>query len=445
LQGVTCVGASIAAGVGATLAVLAGGSVLASPAATAAQFITGHEVGADLVVEAGGGAYLVSPSAPQNARARPSARVWAAAPGATFGPARLLLRSTRSDRVVDTGIASGGSGVIVVQRVAGRRRAVRLVRFDRGARLGRSVTLSRGSRSDFAASDTADSGAVVVVWFRHRDGGRWRLEAALREPGAETFGAPRAVSDWVRRACCTAVAAAVGDRGDAVVAWSSTARPGVRAALRRAGGGFARARLLAGDASGAAATAVGADGTAVVLYGRQRVLGREHEGLWLHRAVGPRGDLGAAERLATGAPVTVAAATVTPAGRVLVGWIDEAAERVHLAEAGPGEPFGDSGPLGRRVTGEAVVVAGDDAGRAVLAWSERLGGRVLRQRAVASVRPAGQAAFGAAQDLGLPWRAAEARSARLLPSAGALVLWKGARYRGPGGRRAVLLATRVRG
>ena len=202
---------------------------------------------------------------------------------------------------MDAGVAADGSGVIVVQA----RRSVRAVAFGPGGALGRPAALSApGARADFAASAVASSGAAVVVWFRHRSAGRWRLEAATRAPGARRFGAPEPLSAFVRRPCCTSVSVAIGERGDAVATWSSTARPAVWAALRRPGQRFGRPQRLAADASDAPRAVVGADGAAAVIYSTQHVPLRASDGLQLHRA-SPRGAFGAAEHVNGGGGVTV--------------------------------------------------------------------------------------------------------------------------------------------
>ena len=205
--------------------------VVAAPA-SAAQVIAPRDVAARLAVGPDGRAFVVSPSARSGANALSSIRRRAARPGAAFGPSRALMGPAAGARPVDAGVAADGSGVIIVQA----RRSVRAVAFGPSGALGAPAALSApGARADFAASAVAPSGAAVVVWFRHRGAGRWRLEAATREPGARRFGPPEPVSAFVRRPCCTSVSVAIGERGDAVVTWSSTSRPAVWAALRRPG------------------------------------------------------------------------------------------------------------------------------------------------------------------------------------------------------------------
>ena len=216
---------------------------------------------------------------------------------------------------------------------------------------------------------------------------RWRLEAATREPGGARFGAPRPISAFVRRPCCTSVSVAIGARGDAVATWTSTARPAVWAALRRAGRGF-RAAAAAGRATGSTRSrvVVGAGGAAALTYSTQHVPLRATDGLQLHRA--PRGGpFGPAEHVNPGSGVTVAAAAVTDAGRVLIAWRDRCAAR---ACTSPRPRRASRWPPRRArpdVTAERLAVAADDDGRAVVAWSQRRRRRP-REQAFAAMRPA---------------------------------------------------------
>ncbi|HEX5899313.1 MAG TPA: hypothetical protein VFY32_07930 [Solirubrobacteraceae bacterium] len=414
--------------------------VLAAPA-SAAQVIAPRDVAARLAVGPDGRAFVVSPSARPDSHALSSIRRRAARPGAAFGPSRALMGSAAGRRPVDAGVAADGSGVIVVQA----HRSVRAVAFGAGGALGRPAALSApGARADFAASAVAPSGAAVVVWFRHRSEGRWRLEAATRAPGARSFGSPEPLSAFVRRPCCTSVSVAIGERGDAVATWSSTARPAVWAALRRPGQRFGRPRRLAIEASDAPRAFVGAGGAAVVLYSTQHVPLRTGDGLQLHRA-SPAGAFGPAEHVNGGGGVTVADAAVTPAGRVLVAWCDQVhGARVHVSEAAPRAPLAATAELGADARPKRLAVAADDSGRAAVAWSQRASSAAAyRERAVAALRPAGDAPFGAAVALGSPWRATQPALARLVPGGGALVTWNAARYGGPAQRRSALLVTRL--
>ena len=422
--------------------------VVALPATAwgaAGQVITTRDVGASVAVGAAGRAFVVTPSGRRDSRALVSVQARFAAPGTAFGRPRTLMRSTRSARAVDAGVAADGSGVIVVQGLRGRHRSVRVATFDARGRVGRPVAISsRRDDADFAALAVARSGAAVVVWFGHRSASRWRLEASTRDRGAATFGPPQPLSAFVRRPCCTSVSVAIAERGDAVATWSSTARPAVWAALRGPGHEFRRPQRLAADASDVPRAVVGPGGAAALLYSTQHVPLRAGDGLQLHRAP-PGGAFGAAEHVNPGGGVTIGDAAVTAAGHVLVAWRDQVhGARVHLSEAGPGEPLAATAELGANVSAKRIALAADEAGRAVVAWSQRAStAPVYSERAIAAIRPAPGAPFGAAVALGRPWRAAEPGLARLVPGGGALVAWNGARYGGPARHRSALLVTRV--
>ena len=410
--------------------------------AASEQVVAVRDVGADVTVDDAGRAFLVSPSARDGAQSGSSVRVRSAAPGAAFGAPRTLMRSSRTDRAVDAGLADDGSGVIVVQRTRRSHRRVLAAGFDARGRVGRMAMLSRGAHADFAASAVAPSGAAVVVWFRHR-GPRWRLEASVREAGSTAFGSPEALSAYAWRACCTRVSVAIGARGHAVATWRSTARPAVWAALRSPGRAFRAARRLTSDASNAPEAVAGSDGTAAVTYSAQHVPLRSSDGLQLHRAVGD-GAFGPPERLNPGGGVTLGEAAVSPAGTVIVAWVNRSDARVRVSEAGPAAPPVVTGVLGAHVTPDGLAVAAGDDGRALVAWSERVSGTpAYAVRAMAATRDAPDAEFGAPAALGPAWRAVEPRLARLVPGGGALVLWRGASYGAPPVRHEALTVTRL--
>jgi hypothetical protein len=430
----------------ATCVIVLLGVCLPVPSRAATEQVIGsRDLGADVAVDGAGRAFLVSLSTGNDPGTFASVPTRRAAPDAGFGRARILLRSSRTDRAVDAGVAADGSGVIVVQSIRGADRRVRVVTFGARGAVSAPVTVSApGDRADFAAAAFAPSGAGVILWFRHRTDRRWRLEAAIREPGGAAFGPAQPVSRFVRRACCSAVSVAIGARGDAVAAWTSTSRSGVWAALRSPGRGFRRPQRVARKADDLPRAYVGSGGMAALIYSVQHVPRRAGDGLALHRAA--RGHaFGAAAHVNPGGGVTVGDAAVTPSGRVMLAWIDQVhGARVHLSEAAPAQPPVETTALGTSVTPEAVAVAADDDGRAVVAWSELASAEpAYRERPVAATRPAVGAAFGPTVALGGPWRAAAPVLARLVPGGGALVVWHGARYGGRTDRRAALAVARV--
>jgi hypothetical protein len=429
----------------ACLLVLLGVALPSMAQAGSEQVIAARDVSAQVVVDGAGRAFLVSPSAWQESGTLSSIRVRSAAPGAVFGPSRMLMRSSRSEHAVDAGVAADGRGVIVVQGVRRSERRVLMVPFHARGTVGKPVTLSAPSaRADFAASAVARNGAAVVVWFRHGPDRRWRLEAAIREPGVAAFGPAVPVSAFVRRACCTSVSVAIGERGDAVATWSSTSRPGVWATLRRPGRGFRRSQLLAKDASDLPHAIVGAGGTAAVIYSRQHVPLRADDGLAVHRAAST-GAFGAAAHVNSGGGATIADAAITPAGSMIVAWTDQVhGGRVHLSEAGSGEALVATGELGTSVIANRVSVAADGDGRVAVAWSELVStAPAYREQVVAATRDGRAAPFGPPIALGRPWRAAAPAVARLVPGGGALVVWRGAHFGGRAKRRAALAVTRL--
>ena len=142
--------------------------------------------------------------------------------------------------------------------------------------------------------------------------------------------------------------------------------------------------------------------------------------------------------------MTIAAAAVTPAGRVLLAWRDQVhGARVHLSEAAPGQPLAAIGELGADVSAQApspwrppTTGARSSPGRS--------GSRPRREQGFAALRaPAAPAPFATAVALGTAWPAADHGLARLLPGGGALVAWNGARFGPPARRRSALLVTRL--
>jgi hypothetical protein len=419
-----------------------GGSAHAAPRSQ--QFIAAGDIGADLAVGDDGRAFLATLDAQRDSGGSVAVRLRRARPGAGFGPPRTLRRFRALRRDVRVGVAADGSGVIAMRAVRRTHRRVAVAGFDARGRVGRAVIVSRGNAADLAALDVARSGAAVVVWFRHGRGRRWRLEAATREPGSAAFGRATPVSGFVRRPCCTSVSAAIGERGDAVVTWTSTSRPAVWAALRGPGRGFRGPQRLSANAADAPRAAVGAGGTAAVLYSAQHVPLRPGDGLQLHRAA-PGGPFGPPEQVNPGGGVTIGEATVAPDGRVLIGWIDGARATVNVSEAAPGGPLVDAGELGANVAPGRVAVAADDNGRAAVAWAQLAStAPAPRERAVAALRPGPGAPFGPPVALGRPWREAGPEMAGLLPRGGALVVWRGARFSGPAPRRTALAIARLR-
>jgi hypothetical protein len=352
-----------------------------------------------LAVDRSGKAFAVDASAS-------SVRVASARPDGPIGPWRTVVRAADGERVMDAAVGAGGRGIAVLQRG----RTLRVVTLA-----GRVVG---GAEADSAASAVAPNGAAIVVWFRHREDGRWRLEASVRDARARRFGAPQPLTPFVRRACCTTVSAAIGQRGRAVVTWTSSSRPAVWAALRDPGRRFGRSERLSAAAADAPKAVVG--GVAAVVYSTQHVPLRPSDGLQVRRAT--RGRFGPAEHVNPGGGVTVADIAITTAGRVAVAWTDDVhGDRVHVSEAQPAGPLRATAELGTEVSSRALAVDADDEGRAVVAWSQRVS--AAREQIRAATRATDSAPFEPAASLGHAWPTTEPEEARLAPT-GAVLLWR---------------------
>ena len=181
-----------------------------------------------------------------------------APPGGALGPPRVLG-------------AAGYAGVAAGVDATGRATAL-LTRAERLAVVADGAApawVSRaGRRTRWARLAVAPTGAAVAAWLE-RSRRRWRIVAAVREPGAPAFAAPETVSGPV--AADTRITAAVGGRGDALLAWTRAAYSYLpaAAALRRPGGRFS-APVPIEPKVGQLRLAVAGDGSAMIALSRMR-------------------------------------------------------------------------------------------------------------------------------------------------------------------------------
>ena len=222
------------------------------------------------------GAVVAVPTGAAPAPGTPSAY---GAPPATleWGPVKTLARNPRGESLVVD--ARGNTTVVWASSL--RRGTVVALRRPAGGSWGRPVVIGRGYAPEVAADAR---GNVTVVWLTQRRGftdgvaaarrpaaGRWsdpvRLSQDRRVPGypddgEDVYGAAR-------------VDLAVSPRGRAVVAWDWGSEPRdkpwrIQSAQRAPGGSWSEPRNVTRP-TGANSPQVGiaADGTAVLLYGRQ--------------------------------------------------------------------------------------------------------------------------------------------------------------------------------
>lgn len=320
-----------------------------------------------------------------------------ASPGAAFAPVRPL--ETPGYGVVRVGVDAAGTTTALLER--DQRYSVST---DGAPRVALSVRRSRAA--DLAV---APGGAAVVAWLE-RDGGRWRVAAAMREGGV--FGPAERVSGPVPGD--TQIIAAVGSRGDALLAWTESSeygKPGF-AAVRRPGGRF-RAPVEVTRRTARFLPAVGEDGTILLALSRQ---GPYDVRVFHGRLTRPQ-----TIRCYSG----LHAATVAPDGRALVlcqrrrleTW--EGRGRLRRTARLP------TGPL----SGAAEVDVAAD-GSALVTWSRAGDGPYASDRVMAALR-SGEGAFAAPVAITADFPAVEPVAAKLLSGGGAVVI---AETFGEGGR-----------
>ena len=301
---------------------------------------------------------------------------------ATATPARGRLRTSRSRRFTHVVWDSAGRGIAarIVERRRGRA-GYGVVEVGRLTASGRIVAVKSLTKIPTSASGLAlaanGTGDVLAAWTTRRGPGttgRIQIAQGTTARGLRVSGG---VSG---KGAASRAAAAINDRGDAVVAFVEDGR--ARAAFTSNEGVFASAQDLgpANQNSAVLSTAVGPQGHAVVAWSEFAVTGDTYEGP-------PVTTVRAATKLplkdfAPAAQVLDTAATLTrfgpntavaPDGTALVGWAHDngpyggASARVASAAPG-GPPFGTPRDLSAAAGADAPVVAFAADGTAFAAW-----------------------------------------------------------------------------
>jgi hypothetical protein len=158
-------------------------------------------------------------------------------------------------RVVQAVLASDGSGVALEVQ---RRAPSSVVAFDAAGTPQPPLVIDDAGGATVAISP---AGSAVAAWVAKSSQG-YEVDAAFRDPGSTTFGAP--VRAGFATDAQTLVQAGISDRGEAVVAWQTNGFPSnVAAAVRLPGAGFSRARFVSRGAD-EAQLAVGPGGQAIL-------------------------------------------------------------------------------------------------------------------------------------------------------------------------------------
>ena len=227
---------------------------------------------------------------------------------------------------------------------------------------------------------------------------------------------------------------AANARGDTMVSWTQNAGAGtqvVKAAFRPAGGTFGAAQTigptlpcyLLAFAGVTPDVALDAAGGAAIVFAAPGAGGRT-----VIRAATrpPGGSFGTPVDLSDDAIAAEpdARLAVDAAGAAVAAWTrdDAAGDRiVQVASRAPGQPFVAGGDLSAPLQdAEIPRVAINDAGAAAVTWMRSDGVHTIAQ---ARVRPAGQAAFAAVQNLSVAGQDAVAPDVALAPTGIATVAW----------------------
>jgi hypothetical protein len=306
-----------------------------------------------------------------------------APPGAAFGPELPL--ETAGFEAVAAGVDAAGRTTVL---------------FERDGRLavGMPPAALSTRRASARTLAVAPGGAAIAAWVE-RSGRAWHVAAAVRE--TDTFGPVQVIGPATRE---TRLQAAIGSRGDAVLAWTDASeygKPGF-AAMRRPGGPFGTPGQVARRTADLL-PAVGEDGTILLALSRLKQLDVRVFRNRLSR------------------PQTIAcndglqAATVASDGRALVLCKRKRLEtwegRLHLrrtARLPTGSLFGPA----------EVDLAAD--GSALVTWSRSAPGFYASGRVMAALR-SGRGAFATPVAITEDFPAVEPVAAKLL-NGGAVVI-----------------------
>jgi hypothetical protein len=276
-------------------------------------------------------------------------------------------------------LAADGSGTALESQ---RNVASTVVGFDAAGTTAPLLTIDDVGGGPALAISPA--GTAVVAWVAESEQG-FEVDAAFRDPGSPTFGAPMRAGYTADKR--TLVSAGIGDNGEAVVAWQTNGFPSdLAAAVRLPGAGFSKAGFVSRSA-GEVQLAVGPGGQAIVASAR---------GAGLDVSVKPPGAdaVPAAKRIDRGQGFAVDVAAAGPSAVAAV-WLaaPKARDRARVRVFEGDGRLRRIGTVGREGYGETVKVAIDGAGAAVVAWEEALkakrGDPTARSQLGVAYRPAG--------------------------------------------------------
>lgn len=340
----------------------------------------------------------------------PSTRAAAIAPDGAIGPARSLARRFAADAHLAT---DGGDRIVAVGSVPGPGGAYTDVAYASG-RLGGSFGSPRRFLPRRVASVAADSNArgdiavVGLVSNRSPDrSARRGIFASVRHAGGR-FSRPQRL---VGRGGPALLAVAVNERREVLVAWIRSGR--VFARLRSASGRLGPVERLASDRRASyLLAALDSTGQAAVMWtshppaGESPYPGDTDIRLALRRARGSFDRAHLLDHLVTAEP----GLDLAPVGddRIAVAWNAQQGEQrvVREADAAGGE-LGSVRTLSDPATDALLLeLEGGAAGEAVAEWVEPRGGEPgFEQQALrAATRPPGASDFSVPEEIAGPIR-----------------------------------------
>jgi murein DD-endopeptidase MepM/ murein hydrolase activator NlpD len=259
---------------------------------------------------------------------------------------------------------------------------------------GRRIVKRPGIRSPSLAAN--ERSKLALAWFEDRGTANDRVYVALGGRGRAWSKPIRLATGRIR-----SVSAAIGSRGDVLVAWD--ARGTVRARFKRRGHGFGRVETIRSDPAFFARlrTAVASSGRAYVAWAAQFLSeGGDRGPGFYEAAVRPAGrrfrraqrlDRVGADRYVGGLDLGL-----TGRGRAIVAW---ASGRVRVAEAGASGGFGAPQDLSTAPLDEDLTPPGGvdlfttDGGARLVTWT-------VAGPAIQAAFAPGGGAFGPPEDVG---------------------------------------------
>jgi hypothetical protein len=223
-------------------------------------------------------------------------------------------------------------------------------------------------------------GSGLVAWIARASGNRRVVKVSLRAPGGR-FGRPSIIAGTGR---ANSIVAAVGERGERLVAFERGGRLLVRFRLLRHGWGPIQdlGPVAAGTDNELAALVAGAGRMTIVDVHRQLTEGGDTGALLVDAWVRPAGAsrFGAAQRLETGGQVESSPPALVPLeGRgALLAWLgtDPASQgtpggpgrRVNVSLMGADGRFGPPQPLSAPGEAAAGLGAASNGAEAIVSW-----------------------------------------------------------------------------